>query len=158
VNAIWFVTFVSKYLNSVTFSDDVVFVIKLWFCPAFWWRDTIMCVPLESSPTSHLACYSATLFFFMLLILSSNILSSSPQTRGWCMPFNFNPSWLHIPKQIWKSMATKHLLVLDNSEQGMHQTDFYLCGLHYGFHIIIIHMLISLSIYYMGASSSLRIL
>jgi hypothetical protein len=36
----WFVTVFLKYLNCATFSKDLSPIFMLWFCPAFWWRDS----------------------------------------------------------------------------------------------------------------------
>jgi len=66
----------------------------------------------------------------LVFIFSPNTLSSSGQTRGWCVPLNSSPSWWHILEQSWKAMALKHLLVSGNSKQEIHQRHSYLCRLY----------------------------
>jgi len=48
-----------------------------------------------SRPVSLLATTKASVFFFIVYthMLSSNILTSSAQTRSWSVQFNFKPSW-----------------------------------------------------------------
>jgi hypothetical protein len=51
-------------LNSATFSKDLLAIFMLWFCPAFWWRDSnihsVFSV-FTSRPISFLASIKDTL-------------------------------------------------------------------------------------------------
>lgn len=46
----------------------------------------------NSKPISLLATNKASMFFIVCMHLLSQ-WTSSAQTRSWCVPFNFNPSW-----------------------------------------------------------------
>jgi hypothetical protein len=59
-----------------------------------------------------------------------NTLTSSTQIRGWCVPFNSNPSWWHMLQQCWEAMVIKHLSVSDHFEHDMHETAFYLGSIY----------------------------
>jgi hypothetical protein len=75
-------------------------------------------------------------FFFMIFMVSHNKLTSSTQTRSWCVPFNSNLallSWTFLMAYS-KTMVIKHLLVSGHFEWKMHQTNVYLYGFCYRFH------------------------
>jgi hypothetical protein len=46
-----------------------------------------------SRPISLLSSIRASVFLFIVFMLSPNRFTSSVQTRSWCFPFNFSPIW-----------------------------------------------------------------
>jgi hypothetical protein len=71
------VTVVPKYLIFATFSKLAIFM--SWFCPAFWWRDSNICLvfcAFISRTTSLLASIQVSVLFFMISMLSPNKLKS----------------------------------------------------------------------------------
>jgi hypothetical protein len=65
----WFVTVVSKYLNTAPFSKDLLAISKLWFWSAFWCQDTgiyLVFSVLTSKPMFLLACNRAFVFLWYL--------------------------------------------------------------------------------------------
>jgi len=73
---LWFVTVIPKYLNSDTFSKDLLAIIKLHFYCAFWWWDTLIYLVFSvftSRRTSVLASNWCTIF-----------LSWFKSTCNWC--------------------------------------------------------------------------
>lgn len=115
---IWFVTVVTNYLNSATLAIIVL------DCPAFWRRDTNICIflcTLTSRPKSLLSS-NTILCYFVVFMFYNNKLISSTYTRCWHVPFNSSPSWISwaflmpYSKGKLKTMATKHLLVSHHSK------------------------------------------
>jgi hypothetical protein len=75
----WFVTVVPKYLNCVTFTNDLLAIFMSWLCPEFWWRGTniyFVFSVFTSRPTSLLASIKVDVFFFMVSMLSSFVVYS----------------------------------------------------------------------------------
>jgi len=114
-----------------TFPMTLLVGFKMWFCPAFWWWDRTIYLVLSvfiSRPTSLLASNRASVFFVTVFMFSSSILTSSAQTRSWCVPFSsspsdfLGPSWWHILKQSLKVMV---IIASDSSEEKIYQMYLY---------------------------------
>jgi hypothetical protein len=112
----WFVTVVPKYVNCTTFSNALLTIFMILFCPAFWWRDNIYLdfSTFTSRQISLLASVQRfCAFYFMVSLLSPSWFTSSAYASSWCVPFNFSPTWLSCAflmaylKESWKAMAKK---------------------------------------------------
>ena len=76
----WFVKVVAKYLNSSTFSKELLSIFILWLRPESWSQDMTMFLVLTaftSRPISLLPFNKASVFFFIVCVLPPNILTSS---------------------------------------------------------------------------------
>jgi hypothetical protein len=98
MHAIRSVSVVPRYLNSDTSSKDLFDVFMLCFCPIFWLRDInvyLFFSGFTCRSTSLLASNKAFVFFFTLSTFDPTILTSSAQTKSWCVPFSFSPTWFY---------------------------------------------------------------
>jgi hypothetical protein len=74
-----FITFVPKYLNCDTFSNYLFPIIMSRFWPAFWWRDSNICLVFStfiSISTSLPASINVSVFFFIVSMLSPSRFTS----------------------------------------------------------------------------------
>jgi len=83
-----------SHLNFVTPSNDLMPIIKSWFCPVCCSRDTNILIFLNTHiktclPTSD---YSSMRVFLDCVYVSTLHITSSTQTRHWWLPFKLNPA------------------------------------------------------------------
>jgi hypothetical protein len=118
------VTLIPKYLNSATFSTDLLVIIKIWFCPTIFCGDKYILIFLCVYVCKLLASIRVPVVFSINVISLEQELMRSVHFQSFWHDLRFSRRWRFksMSSGLWRRVVLRQDIILprssDQSEDG----------------------------------------